>query len=399
MYNRKFNKYVPEPSRVTSDFYIACHYYPGWEMHGDRATDEMANLLKYPDRIPVQGLYDCADSEIMDWEIKWACEHGINCFIFCWYRYKENMGKPVTKSDLRLADTIHNALFNAKYKDFMDFAIMWECQKKWGAAEDKDDLCDNLLPFWVENYFSKPNYMKINNKPVVYIYAAGEVIKQFGSNEKCAEAFSACNEKIKEYGFDGIIFASEQYRRDLSEMDTFFDAGFDYAFQYGWYPEQFDLTDDEFEDYKKTVKLESEYVINYQLDRIEERIKNYPGKVMFSASVSRDATPTWLDVFGLTKLTNSECQWRLLPEEYKELLKKIRARLSKLDKDDIARKVIVIDNWNEWGEGHYVSPCTGWGFKYLQAIREALTNCDNLADYRTPAMLDFKLYDEGFEIK
>ena len=55
-----------------------------------------------------------------------------------------------------------------------------------------------------------------------------------------------------------------------------------------------------------------------------------------------------------------------------------------------ARKIMMIDNWNEWDEGHFVAPSHKFGFKYLQAIREALTQCDNLPDYRTPR-------DQGFD--
>jgi len=49
-----------------------------------------------------------------------------------------------------------------------------------------------------------------------------------------------------------------------------------------------------------------------------------------------------------------------------------------------AKRIIMIDNWNEWDEGHYVSPSHEFGFRYLQAIREELTARDNLHDYRMP---------------
>ena len=54
-----------------------------------------------------------------------------------------------------------------------------------------------------------------------------------------------------------------------------------------------------------------------------------------------------------------------------------------------ARKIIMIDNWNEWDEGHFVAPSHKFGYKYLQAIREALTACNNLPDYISP-------HDRGF---
>ena len=78
------------------------------------------------------------------------------------------MGKPVTKADLFYAHQL-DALENARYRDMIDFAIMWEGDNAGGAA-DQADLLDNLLPFWVENYFSRPNYMKLGNKPVLFVY-------------------------------------------------------------------------------------------------------------------------------------------------------------------------------------------------------------------------------------
>ncbi len=397
MYGKKLMNYVPEPSRVSSDLYVACHYYPGWEIGGETAIS-MTNLLKYPDRIPLQGLYDGKNPEIFDWEIKWACEHGINSFIFCWYRKKDNLGQPVIRENLRLAESIHNGFLMAKYQHYMDFAIMWECQERWAAAKDSEDLCKNLLPFWVENYFSKPNYMKVDNKPIVYVYAAKEAVKQFGSSEKCAEAFNNCVEEIKKYGFDGIIFAFEQYQQNLTQIDELLAAGFDCTFQYGWYPEHFDLSAERLEEYFKTVKLDSEFVIQYQLERIKERIEKYPGKCMFTASVSRDATEDWLSIFNRTKLSNSECQWRLEPTEYRRLLRQIKEIIQMIPKVDIGSKILILDNWNEWGEGHYLSPCTAYGFRYLQAVREALTECDNLPDYRIPYTLDLGPYDAGYRI-
>ena len=71
------------------------------------------------------GYYDEENPEVTDREIKWALEHGINCFIHCWYRYKHNMGKPVTANDLRCAHGLHEALFNAKHGNMMKFAIMF----------------------------------------------------------------------------------------------------------------------------------------------------------------------------------------------------------------------------------------------------------------------------------
>ena len=54
----------------------------------------------------------------------------------------------------------------------------------------------------------------------------------------------------------------------------------------------------------------------------------------------------------------------------------------------------MLDNWNEWSEGHYIAPTLGTGFKYLQAFRDVFTKCDNLPDYRTPHDIGLGPYDE-----
>ena len=80
--------------------------------------------------------------------------------------------------------------------------------------------------------------------------------------------------------------------------------------------------------------------------------------------------------------------------EYKELLMQVKTLVDGLPENAIGRKILIIDAWNEWSEGHYVAPCLENGFQYLQAIREVLTYRDNLPDYRVPAMLELGPYEQ-----
>ncbi len=49
-----------------------------------------------------------------------------------------------------------------------------------------------------------------------------------------------------------------------------------------------------------------------------------------------------------------------------------------------------------WNEGHFVSPSHKFGFKYLQAIREAFTSCNNLPDYIMPQDQGFDGYNKSW---
>ena len=143
MYNIKFENYVPKPSPATSDRIVAAHYYAAWKK-GAAGIHEGFNDLaeEFPDRTPLMGYYDEENPEVCDWEIKWALEHGINCFIYCWYRKKDNAGKPVTVNDLRCGHGIHEAFFNARYQNYINFQNQFhQLNCKEMALLQKKDLC------------------------------------------------------------------------------------------------------------------------------------------------------------------------------------------------------------------------------------------------------------------
>jgi len=59
----------------------------------------------------------------------------------------------------------------------------------------------------------------------------------------------------------------------------------------------------------------------------------------------------------------------------------------------LGRRMLLLDNWNEWGEGHYLLPHAEAGFGYLDAVRDVFTRRDNTPDYRPPAELGLGPYD------
>ena len=388
--------YVPEPKPVKSDYYVACHYYPGWKMGAADIHNGFEDLRDYPERTPIIGYYDEADPIVMDWQIKWALEHGINCFIHCWYRYSHNRGKPVTLKDLRFAHAIHEAYFNCRYRDMMDFAIMWECDEKWGAAADIADITDNLIPFWVENYFKLPTYQKIDGKPVLYIYSQGNLEKSLGGHEELKKALEIMHEEIKKYGFPGIMigcmdngwnktnipYFKEHGVEEFSATERYIKLGFDFGYQYCWHLNDGFLTEEQRQAYMNSdkPKVPGDTVVDYQLMCIKNRIEKYPDFFTYCASVMWSRGP-WHKVFGIDPKTDI-WEWELTPEQWKRLLVGMKEMIDTLPADSIGRKVVVLDNWNEWSEGHYLFPNYEHGFGHLQAFREVFTKCDNIPDYR-----------------
>jgi hypothetical protein len=55
-------------------------------------------------------------------------------------------------------------------------------------------------------------------------------------------------------------------------------------------------------------------------------------------------------------------------------------------------QLVLLDNWNAWSEGHFISPSAGGGFGYQEAVRNVFTDRRNLPDYRAPDQLSFGPY-------
>ena len=413
MYGKRFLGYVPEPEPVTTDRIIAAHYYPGWVRGGSKMHNCFQELEHFPERCPLLGWYDEANPEVTDWEIKWAVEHGISCFIYCWYRFKSNVGQPVTREALRFGHAIHEGLFRARYRNYIKFAIMFENQEiRWGNPADTRDLLENLLPWWVNEYFSKPNYLKIDGKPVLYVYAIKDLVDSLGGDDAATEAIALLNTEIQKYGFPGIHISAcncgwndayidsvqENRPHDLSYTDKLRSYGFDSAFQYCWPLWRLEITEEQFRNYKRELDgrlMDPQVAIASQLMKIQERAEYAPDFFMFTATVGNDREP-WRRIFNYETLTEdplSSAIFTLGPLWYQHLLEKIRDITDKLPENSIGRKIIVLDAWNEWSEGHSIAPSCGAGFRYLQAVRQVFSKCDNLPDYRTPQMLDFDPYD------
>ena len=380
MYNVKLEKYIPKPNPATSDRIVAAHYYAAWK-YGAAGIHEGFNDLadEFPDRTPLMGYYDEENPEVCDWEIKWALEHGINCFIYCWYRKLENQGKRVSVDDLRCGHGLHEALFNAKYGNMMKFAIMVEVSPRWGATDERD-MVENLMPFWMENYFKRENYLKIDNKPVLFVFLPQRLNKCFDNAQKQRATFDACREYCKGFGFDGMTIAFCDSGLDKQGLEDSLQAGYDFRFGYN---AGFRAPSDNYDDEDDIVKKQCEI---YERRLINDNMRFVP-----TASCFSDSTPRWSERWqSLGYNFHNDKRWHLSPENFRRVLDGMKEISDSLPDGAWGKKMIMIDNWNEWDEGHLVAPSHKFGYKYLQAVREVFTKRDNLPDYRTP-------HDQGFD--
>lgn len=328
--------YIPEPKPVTTQIMVGAHNCPLWEADKPHMWDQVVNA--HPERTPALGFYDQSNPEVSDWETKWAVEHGVSWMLYCWYRASQ--GGPVTT---HFASAIEQALFESRYGDKLKFSIMWENQSRGTAGvASEQDLLDNLLPYWINNYFKRPNYLKMDGKPVLFIYRPEFLIQDLGGADNVPVAFDKMRQACRDAGFSGLYIMGEYRGLDPKHLTLMKQLGLDYTFAYCWgignNPTPQQAIDTQLANLRKTQEL---------------------GILPQIATVSQ-AWSGWHDEGSI---------WKIPPQDFERLLQQAKDLIATFPAAELGSKLLLLDNWNEWGEGHYIAPYREYGFGYLDAVR------------------------------
>lgn len=364
--------YVPPPivPERREPYIVGVMRYPGWT---PGESSGWSLLEPYPERKPALGYYDDNDPEVADWEIKWAVEHGIQFFNYCWYRRHSRPGEPPVVP--WLGGALHNGLLNARYIDHIRFTIMYE-NKGMNVPTSPDDMLMNLVPFWIENYFTHPSYLKVDGKPVLFIYEPMHFVESLGGPDAARTVLSDMRDACMLAGFDGAWILAEDRNMNADALRYCADLGFDATFAYcHGYPEP----------------IRDQAVVERILDRFTTMRERSGLTILPTWSCMWDPAP-WIDYI--------DYPWHHIPFDmdlahFRMLGEKLRIEMDRLPPDDLGRRLIQIDNWDEYGEGHFVAPTRLRGFGYLDAIREVFCEPAPHQDV-TPEDVGLGPYDQRY---
>lgn len=297
------------------------------------------------------GYYDEPLTEVADWEIKWMVEHGINAQFYCWFDNQTDA--PIFKT--HICGALDDGYFNAKYCDEMNFALIWEAAN--ASSPNLDGFKKYLVPYWVDHYFSHPNYYRIDGKAVLSIFGLNKAIVSMGGPETFKVAMQYLEDVLKGLGYTGLITmtsgepSDELYRAGITSV---------YAYNWGHQSHSFDYVKSRIESQMQQDKLHVVPTACVGYNDVAWREFRSP----FTSQEEFGQMLTWMRDDVISKYENDEETWK--------------------------KKFVMLATWNEYGEGTIMCPSNINGFGYLNEVRRAFTveGDDFESDRPSDAVLD-----------
>ncbi|MBR4994643.1 MAG: glycoside hydrolase family 99-like domain-containing protein [Alistipes sp.] len=363
--------------KKNSDYYVAAFIWPSchddslghanlWaDGEGEWEVIKKGNPRfegHYQPKQPLWGYEHDDDPRVVERWIDTALKYGVNTFIYDWYWY---MDYPY------LEGALNDGFLKARNNEKMNFYIMWAnhnvIKNYWNYHRYGDDtsLLFDASVNWeqfktivdrvINQYFKRPNYVKIDGCPVFSIFDMRQFLQSFGSLGEAAKAMDYFRDEVVKAGFKGLHlqesaggggFLSEEeaaYKREyieklgLNSMAFYNMGGFDC-------------------DYLKHGKNAIE--IRQQYDEALD-IPIFP-----TVSIGWDDTPRypWKGANDVTRFNHS-------PQEFATFL---QAAKEYADAHPDQPPFIMINAWNEWVEGSYLLPDRKYGFGWLEAVKDVI---------------------------
>ena len=324
---------MPPPQPVRTDVQVACYYFPG-HFHAGR----WAPMRAYGHPMPLLGYYRDGAPGVMDWQIKWAVEHGVGTFIFDWY-YDYHTGR-VPEHDTALDE----GFLKARYRDLMQFGIFWCNEEGAQSPPYTEEEMLTLARVLGERYLGQPNYLRIEGRPVVFVADPGRLLQSFG------EGFRDLLPRLSRAA--GLPEGTDLYLVAMrsSDLATLARVGFAASTAYNYAGIRTSAEGSplraSYDDLMTTYeRLWREVRADGSLPYIVPVSPGWDSRPWYGprALVYRDATPA---EFGAM------------------------CRAAKQYVDPKLRMVIA-ECWNEFGEGSFLEPTEEQGFGALDALRDA----------------------------
>ncbi len=334
---------------------VGVYYFPGWYRGGpDRPEGEWSEWRAFiatcPEPRPLCGFYDDSDPRLWrDYFLPWMEGHGVDFLAFDWYY---NAGEEL------LNGSLDRGYLPAASGSSVRFCIHW-CNHgglPWKQPMDQSlDAVLRMTDLLCERYFLRPEYLRIGGRPVLIIYDVPELVS-YGGERQARRSLSALRQRARERGEGGVYLVAVTTDNSPQHIAWLRWLGFDAFTAYTYSPLR-----------PPTVAWDSPVIPYFaQTGLLVSELYPFLKRTGREQGISYwpTAFPGWdnrprravQEVFVLTGNT---------PEQFERMVRGALANVS------AESPVVMVEAWNEWGEGAFLEPDRRRGFGFLRALARA----------------------------
>lgn len=193
---------------------IGVYYFPGWSTPGGgpNPSDPWAPIAQYDtDRIPLLGQYDETLESITATHMSWMRHFGIDFVAIDWF---------MQWSGSTLESFIDHTLTNYKKVkvDKPRFCLQFANQTNAGGLTLS--TWPTVYNYWIENVFTDPNCYLVNGMPVVIMNSVPSFKTSIGTNAQVKQALADARAAARAAGFRGIFFLGGQANTSSAWTDV-----------------------------------------------------------------------------------------------------------------------------------------------------------------------------------
>ena len=302
--------------------------------------------------VPLEGYYDLSNVDAVAHQHELAKKYGIYGFVYFhyWYEGRMMLEKPC---EILLSHKEINANYCFCWANH-SWTRSWDgkenqvlLEQTYGGKEDWKHHIDYLIEF-----FKDERYIKENNKPMLVIYNSSAI-------PNVNSMFNYWEEEVKKHGFDGLYLVEYISTKCTKPYITCSQAVYEdeplftLRFQtnvmqkiYRLFCKKNKIT--EYQDFDSIYKM------------LLQKKQTYGGR-----EIIQGCFPAW-DNSPRRGNKGAMVVKGANPVKFKRYLE----ILLQCTRKDVSNKYMIINAWNEWGEGAILEPSTLFGYQYLEIISE-----------------------------
>ena len=190
---------VSRATDIRDNYFTGVYYYPWYGPHGHHWEGEYTRDYLIPKQPPLLGHYSSRDEDVIKQHFDWMDEYGIDFIVSSWWGIHSH--ENVTLRDYMLQVFEGREL---KFTVYYELAMVGPTEngKLYIDAERENRLVNDYI-YIAETYFDHPNFLTIDDRPVVFLYISRILDGDY------VQAFDRIRDELLNRGYDLYLVGDE----------------------------------------------------------------------------------------------------------------------------------------------------------------------------------------------